>query len=71
MKKLTLLTPATKQAAAAQTDTPSACPETYAVDAERRNRTIAEAAYYLAEARGFAQGREIEDWLAAEAEFER
>lgn len=29
---------------------------------------IAVSAYYKAEARGFAPGRELEDWLAAEIE---
>jgi hypothetical protein len=29
---------------------------------------IATAAYYRAEARGFAPGRELDDWLAAEAQ---
>jgi hypothetical protein len=31
---------------------------------------IAEAAYYRAEQRNFAPGREIEDWLAAELEID-
>lgn len=31
----------------------------------------AEAAYYRAERRGFAPGRELDDWVAAEAEIER
>jgi hypothetical protein len=30
---------------------------------------IAEAAYYLAERRGFAAGGEVEDWLAAEEQI--
>lgn len=30
--------------------------------------SIAERAYYKAEARGFEPGHELEDWLAAEAE---
>jgi DUF2934 family protein len=30
--------------------------------------SIAEAAYYRAERRGFAPGEELEDWLAAEKE---
>ncbi len=34
--------------------------------ADERSRMIAEQAYYLAEARGFAAGHEIEDWLMAE-----
>jgi hypothetical protein len=32
--------------------------------------TVAEAAYYLAEKRGFAPGRELDDWLQAEDEIE-
>lgn len=39
-------------------------------DAELRCRMVAEAAYYRAEARGFAGGCEEEDWLAAEAEVD-
>lgn len=37
---------------------------------DARNEFIATAAYYKAEARGFAPGAEIDDWLDAEAEFE-
>jgi len=36
---------------------------------EARYRWIAHAAYLRAERRGFAPGQEIDDWLAAEAEF--
>jgi hypothetical protein len=36
-----------------------------------RRRMVAEAAYYRAEARSFAQGHALEDWLAAEAEVDR
>jgi hypothetical protein len=32
---------------------------------------VAVAAYYRAEKRGFAPGRELEDWLEAEAEIEQ
>lgn len=35
---------------------------------EARRRRIAERAYRRAEARGFAPGQELDDWLAAEAE---
>ena len=35
---------------------------------EAREARIRERAYRRAEARGFAPGRELEDWLAAEAE---
>ncbi|HEX2493812.1 MAG TPA: DUF2934 domain-containing protein [Steroidobacter sp.] len=31
---------------------------------------VAEAAYFIAEKRGFGPGHELEDWLAAEAEVE-
>jgi hypothetical protein len=41
------------------------------VSNEGRYRMIAEAAYLRAERRGFVPGREVEDWLAAEAEVER
>ncbi|MBZ0132784.1 MAG: DUF2934 domain-containing protein [Rhodocyclaceae bacterium] len=34
-----------------------------------RIERIATAAYYKAEARGFMAGREMDDWLAAEAEI--
>src|ERR1700745_2470574 len=35
-----------------------------------RRAMTAEAAYYLAERRGFKAGHELEDWLAAEAEIQ-
>jgi Protein of unknown function (DUF2934) len=41
------------------------------ITAEARGRMIAEAAYYIAERRGFEPGYEFEDWLAAEAEVDR
>jgi hypothetical protein len=34
---------------------------------EAREEMIRVAAYYLAEKRGFAPGRELEDWLIAES----
>lgn len=37
---------------------------------EDRQRLIAEAAYFRAERRGFAPGRELEDWLDAEIEVD-
>jgi len=40
------------------------------IDAERRHRMIAEAAYYKAKNRGFDGGRGMQDWLLAEQEFE-
>lgn len=41
------------------------------VDAEERYRMIAEAAYFLAEKRGFTGGDRGEDWRQAEAEIDR
>jgi hypothetical protein len=40
------------------------------VSAEARRAMIAERAYLRSERRGFAPGREAEDWLAAEAEID-
>jgi Protein of unknown function (DUF2934) len=37
--------------------------------AEERHRHIAEAAYFLAEKRGFAPGCEWQDWLEAEIQL--
>ena len=34
--------------------------------AEVNSSAVAEAAYYIAEQRGFAPGYEVEDWLVAE-----
>lgn len=33
------------------------------------DRMICEAAYYIAEQRGFEAGHELDDWLAAEAQI--
>jgi hypothetical protein len=40
-------------------------------DPEARVRRIAEAAYFVAEKRGFAGGGELDDWLLAEVEIDR
>ena len=37
---------------------------------ERRHELISEAAYFRAEARGFAPGNDLDDWLDAEAEVD-
>lgn len=42
----------------------------HTISSEERHRLIAEAAYYRAERRGFANGDPVADWLAAEAEIE-
>jgi hypothetical protein len=38
---------------------------------EERQRYVAEAAYFIAERRGFAAGGDVEDWLQAEAEIDQ
>jgi hypothetical protein len=40
------------------------------VTAQERSRLIAEAAYFKAEQRGFAEGGELGDWIEAEAEID-
>jgi len=40
------------------------------VSTETRELMIEQAAYMLAEARGFSPGRELEDWLAAESQVD-
>jgi DNA anti-recombination protein RmuC len=41
------------------------------ISAEQRHRMIEEAAYYLAQQRGFAPGNATGDWLEAEAQIDR
>jgi hypothetical protein len=40
-------------------------------DPAQRHVMIAEAAFYIARARGFTPSQELDDWLAAEREIER
>lgn len=42
-----------------------------APDPQTRHEMIAQAAYFHAERRGFADGGELGDWLEAESEIER
>lgn len=37
---------------------------------EERSRYVSEAAYFIAERRGFAAGSDVEDWLQAESEID-
>jgi hypothetical protein len=39
------------------------------LSAPEHHALVAQAAYFRAEARGFAPGRELDDWVAAEAEI--
>jgi DUF2934 family protein len=64
-------TPAAKPAARRTVTRKTAAPVgSRAVSAEARREMIAERAYLRAERRGFAPGREAEDWLSAEAEID-
>lgn len=68
----TAKTPTARSAAAAAKPAKvpvAAAKEAPAPSGEARYRWIAHAAYLRAERRGFAPGQEIDDWLAAEAEF--
>lgn len=57
-------------AVAAPRETPArAARPVEAPTGEARYRWIAHAAYLRAEKRAFAPGREVDDWLAAEADF--
>ncbi|MGB5395834.1 MAG: DUF2934 domain-containing protein [Gammaproteobacteria bacterium] len=46
-------------------------PFTFAISAEQRRQMIAEAAYYLAEKRGFQGGSPVDDWLKAEHQIDK
>jgi len=45
-------------------------PPVAAPDEHPRKSMIAEAAYYIAEKRGFSPGKALDDWLQAEDEIE-
>ena len=65
-KKVTKKKVAKKRAATAKRQNTS---KTLGISMEERWRMIATAAYYKAEARGFKPGKEVQDWLEAEAEI--
>ena len=46
----------------------ASCPS---IDPERRRNYVEVAAYYIAQRRGFVNGDETNDWLAAEEEIDR
>ena len=58
-------TPAVKRARKPKAE--AAAATTPALTPEERYKQIAEAAYYIAEKRGFAPGNPSDDWLQAEA----
>jgi len=49
---------------------PQAAPSP-ALNAQERDKLVAQAAYFRAEKRGFAPGYELQDWVEAEAEVKR
>jgi hypothetical protein len=57
-------------AASAASDTEARPVSSTESAAESRRRRTAIAAFYRAQARGFAPGKELEDWLEAEREIE-
>jgi len=50
---------------------PKSRKNTVNISAEQRQKMIAEAAYYLAEQRGFDGGDPIADWLQAESQIDQ
>jgi hypothetical protein len=60
--------PATDEGARTTDESPLATP--VFVDPATRNEMIAQAAYFRAERRGFAEGYALQDWLEAEAEID-
>lgn len=53
---------------AAAVESAQKVPSATSVADAARQKMISEAAYYRAQRRGFAPGRELDDWVAAEAE---
>jgi len=73
------ITKSTGQKTAAATVFPSRSPQgkpdsgtqgSIPVTPERRQIMICEAAYYIAEHRGFEPGHDVDDWLAAEQQID-
>lgn len=59
-----------KEQAAAVAEVNELSELTQVVEGALREELIAVAAYFKAAQRGFAPGNEVEDWLAAEREFD-
>ena len=59
-------TPKKKPTASAQRDEPQT--NTTGNTLPARHQLVEQAAYFIAERRGFAPGNELDDWLQAEAE---
>lgn len=70
MEKRTVSKVENRRGTAASTQTSSSAPSG-GLNAESRRGMIAEAAYYLAEKRGFAPGSELADWCEAESRIDQ
>ena len=70
-EKISPTAPARKPAAPRPKKPAAKAPATVLISEDVRRAMVAEGAYLRAERRGFAPGREEEDWLAAEAEVDR
>lgn len=55
---------------ASESDQEVGCCDKSSVSSEQRDCMIAEAAYFRAEKRGFAEGDLVQDWLEAEREID-
>jgi hypothetical protein len=69
-KSKTTPPPAAPVAAAKPVAAPAKSAAKSAVDPQVRLRMIAEAAYYIAEKRGFIHGHHDQDWAAAEKQID-
>ena len=65
--KKTAATERTDGAAMVVLESEAATSATSRIDPEVRRQMVAAEAYFRAERRGFAAGREVEDWIAAES----
>ena len=63
-------TPAAPNGAATSPESPATHGAAF-IDSDQREEMIRKAAYYRAVSRCFDPGREVDDWLAAEAEVDR
>jgi hypothetical protein len=74
IKEITKSTVQKRAAVTAGPSTPQAKPGAskglIPVSLEQRQTMICEAAYYIAEHRGFEPGHDVDDWLAAEREID-
>lgn len=72
-----MIASASKHAATETSATPApaesdhSAPPEAPIEPATRHQMIAEAAFLLAQARGFTPSQELEDWLAAEREVEQ